>query len=66
MWKEIVKFEKCIVTYRNHIKSLQDGNKRIVDKLNQLKNVLWILVNVKHEILKIYNWRFTWNIKYVH
>lgn len=55
MRKEIVKLEKYTVTYRNHIKSLQDGNKRIVDKLNQLKNVLWILVNMKHEILKIYN-----------
>lgn len=28
---------KFILTYNNHVKSLEDKNERIVDKLNQLK-----------------------------
>lgn len=51
MCKENCKLEKCIVTYMNHVKFLEDENERIIDELIQLKKSSLNFFNVKHVII---------------
>lgn len=36
VWKKNAELEKIILTYKNHVKSLEYENKRIIYELNQL------------------------------